>query len=410
MMTNRATQLAGECRVPRRGAGVGGRTRRRGMTLVEMLLALMIFSIVMAATLNVLNAESKSYSLGTERIAMYQNGRFALNELEKDLRTSGAGAPDMQPQVVYASDSVLVVNANYWTNTTGDVEAVYYNPDAPDSAVQSLRKTSKITIPYTSIQYPDSNYLYGGIQSPAETITFYFKLDSSSTRTDDYLLYRRINNLTPDIVARNILKVSGEPFFRYYKQTTTAAGAMSLDTVPRTSLPWRHTQAIHLSINDTGSQARIDSIRAVRVTLQVNNGRTGAAQRVRALQRLIRLPNVGLVNTKSCGDLPIFTATITATNAYASDGVTPIVNLSWARSIDELSGEQDVQRYVILRKLSSATDWGDPYSTIPATGSSTYLFTDGAVTSGQSYLYAVAAQDCTPSLSALRTTSAITIP
>jgi prepilin-type N-terminal cleavage/methylation domain-containing protein len=404
------THPAGATRQSRSDGRGRGAAQRRGMTLVEMLLALMIFSIVMAATLNVLNAENKSYTLGTERIAMYQNGRFALNELEKDLRTAGAGAPDMQPQIVYASDSVLIVNANYWTNTTGDVEAVYYNPDAPDSAVQALRKTSKITIPYTSIQYPDSNYLYGGVQSPAETITFYFMADATTSRTDDYVLYRRVNNLAPDIVAKNILRTSGEPFFRYYKQTTTAAGAMSLDTVPRASVPWRHTQAIHLSINDTGTQARIDSIRAVRVSFQVNNGRTGTAQRIRGLQRLIRLPNVGLVNTKSCGDLPIFTATPTATNAFAADGVTPIVNLSFARSVDELSGELDIQRYEIFRKLSSATDWGDPYVTIPATGASTYLFTDGAVISGQAYIYAVAAQDCTPSLSLLRSTGTVTIP
>jgi len=404
MTTHVLTPLMGRTPVAAR------RRARRGMTLVEMLVALLVFSIVMAATLNVLNAESRSYSLGTERIAMYQNGRFALNELEKDLRTAGAGAPDAQPQVVYASDSVLVVNANYWTNTTGDVEAVYYNPDAPDSAVQALRNTSKITIPYTSIQYPDSNYTYGSVQSPAETILFYFKADSTTSRTDDYVLYRRVNNLAPDIVAKNILRLTGEPFFRYFKQVTTTAGAMSLDTVAIASLPWRHTQAIHLSISDTGTLARIDSIRAVRVSFRVSNGRTSTNERIRALQRLIRLPNVGLVNTKSCGDFPIFTATPTAANDVAVDGITPIVNVTFARSVDETSGELDIQRYVIWRRLNGSTDWGDAYATIPANSSATYTFTDGAVVSGEHYYYAVAAQDCTPSISTLRSTGMVTIP
>lgn len=391
----------------RRISGAAWRRARRGMTLVEMLLALLIFSIVMAATLNVLNAESRSYSLGTERIAMYQNGRFALNELEKDLRTAGAGAPDMQPQVVYASDSVLVVNANYWTNTAGDVEAVYYNPDAPDSAVQALRITSKITIPYTAIQYPDSNYRYGSVNSPAETIQFYFVADSSTSRTDDYVMYRRVNNLAPDIVAKNILRMSGQPFFRYYKQVTVLGVATSIDTVPIASLPLRHTQPIHLSINDITT---IDDIRAVRVSFRVSNGRTGTNERIRSLQRFIRLPNVGLVNTKSCGDLPIFTDTPTAANDVAVDGITPIVNVTFHRSVDETSGELDVQRYVIWRRLSSATEWGDEYATIPANGASQYTFTDAAVVSGTSYYYAVAAQDCTPLISALRSTAMITIP
>ncbi|MDP1891069.1 MAG: prepilin-type N-terminal cleavage/methylation domain-containing protein [Gemmatimonadaceae bacterium] len=404
MTTNRA--FAGQCRAraaaPRTGA-------RRGMTLIEMLMALVIFAIVMAATLNVLNAESRSFRLGTERIAMYQNGRFALNEMEKDLRTAGAGAPDVQPQVVYVSDSVIVVNANYWTNTAGDVEAVYYNPDAPDSAVQALRNTTKITIPYTSVQYPDSNYLLGGVNSAAETIIFYFRADSSTTRSDDYVLYRRVNTLAPEIVSTNILRTPSTPFFRFFKLTTIAGGTQSLDTVPTASLPWRHTQAIHLSINDTGTAARIDSIRAVRVSFRVNNGRTGTEERFRSLSRLIRLPNVGLVNTKTCGDLPLFTDTPVAANDVAADGITPVVNITWNASVDEAAGELDVQRYVIWRRVSSITDWGDPYVTMPG-GTATYTFQDGDVASGVSYYYAVSAQDCTPSLSAQRSTNMVTIP
>lgn len=388
----------------------GARVRgRRGMTLIEMLVALLIFSIVMAATLRVLSAESRSFSLGSERIAMYQNGRFALNEMEKDLRTSGAGAPDRQPQMVYVSDSVIMVNANYWTNTAGDVEGVYYNPDAPDSAVAAMRITSKITIPYTAVQYPDSNYMNGGINSSAETILFYFQSDTSTARTGDYILYRRVNNLAPEVVSTNILRTTGTPFFRYFKLTTLTSGVQSLDTIPQASLPWRHVQPIHLSNTDIDLDARIDSIRAVRVSFTVSNGRAGTNERFHPISRLIRLPNVGLVNTRSCGDLPIFSPSPVATFAYAADGITPLVNVTFARSIDEAAGEQDVQRYVIWRRLSTTTDWGDPYATVTA-GSVTYTFTDGAVTSGLSYYYAVSAQDCTPSLSAQRTTSMVTIP
>lgn len=383
---------------------------RRGMTLIEILVALLIFSFVMAATLGVLSAESRSFMLGTERIAMYQNGRFALNELEKDLRTSGAGAPDVQPQVIYISDSVLAVNANYWTNTAGDVEAVYYNPDAPDSAVAAMRITSKITIPYTSVQYPDSNYLSGGVNSAAETILFYFRSDTSTTRTGDYILYRRVNNLSPEIVSTNILRTGSTPFFSYFVLRTVAlTGVQRLDTVPRASLPWRHTIPIHLSITDIGAAARIDSIRAVRVNFTVSNGKSGTDERFRVLSRLIRLPNVGLVNTKSCGDAPLFSANPVAANAFAVDGVTPIVEVTFPASVDEASGEEDVERYVIWRRLSTTTDWGDPYVTMPG-GAAPYTFTDGAVTSGLSYYYAVSAQDCTPTLSSQRTTSMVTIP
>jgi prepilin-type N-terminal cleavage/methylation domain-containing protein len=384
------------------------RRARRGMTLIEMMMALLIFSFVMAGALTVLRAESQSFVLGSERVAMYQNGRFAMNEMEKDLRTSGAGAPDIQPQMIYISDSVIVFNANYWTNTPGDVEAVYYNPDAPDSAVKALRSSTKITLPYTAIQYPDTSYVVGGVNSAAETISFHFALDSSTARTDDYLLVRRVNNLKPEIVATNILKTAGVPFFQYFRKVTPAAGGSGTLVQVTSGLPWRHSVPIHYSNVDTGTLARIDSIRAVRVSFTVSNGQTGDKERFRTLTRLILMPNAGLANTRSCGDQPIFAAA-PAVAATVNGGGLTIARLTWTPSVDEASGEKDVERYLVWRRLQAVTDWGDPYVAVPA-GDTLYQFDDAAVASGDSYYYAVAAQDCTPTLSDRRISNLVTIP
>ncbi len=385
----------------------GRAASRRGMTLIEMMIAIVIFGFVMAGALKVLNAESRSFSLGSERVAMYQNGRFAINEMEKDMRTSGAGAPDMQPQIIYVSDSAIVFNANYWTNTTGDVEAVYYNPDAPDSAVMALKKASQISIPFTSIMYPDTNYMVGGVNSNAETISFYFAADSSTPRTDDYVIYRRINTLAPEVIATNVLKTTGVPFFQYYRVVTPATGGNGSLVQVTAGLPWRHTVPIHLAAADTGTVARIDSLRAVRVNFTVTNAQAGAKERFRAVTRMITLPNVGLANTSSCGDVPLFSSTPVASVSTPSGS--PVVTLTWAASVDEAAGEKDVQRYVVWKRPSSVSDWGDPYVTIPG-GSATYTFTDGTLTSGTVYYYAVAAQDCTPSLSPQLVSNSVTIP
>ncbi|MBX3132237.1 MAG: hypothetical protein KF689_02465 [Gemmatimonadaceae bacterium] len=380
------------------------------MTLVEMMIAIMIFSFMMAGALSMLRSESRRFRLGGERAAMYQNGRFALNEMEKDLRTSGAGAPDIQPQLVYIADSVLVFNANYWTNTPGDVEAVYFSADAPDSAVSAMRTTSKITIPFSGgVQYPDTNYTVGGVNSAAETITFYFGRDSSTARTDDYILWRRINNLAPEVVSTNILRTPGEPFFRYFRAFATAASTW-IDTVPRASLPWRHQRPIHLSNSDTGSFARIDSVRAIRVSFTVTNGRAGTAagEQTRALTRLIRLPNVGLSSTRTCGDEPLFTSAITAVAGISPDS-TRYARLTFAPSVDENSGERDVERYLIWRRFGSIADWGEPIFALPG-GDTLLIFNDPNVIPDSTYRYAVAAQDCTPTLSQQRISNQVTIP
>ncbi len=229
------------------------RDGERGMTLVEMMLALLVFSFVMGATLAFLKAQSRGFALGSERVSMYQNTRYILNEMEKDLRTAGAGTTDAQPQLIYASNTVVAMNANYWTNTAGDVFAVYYNPDAPDSTVLALTQSQKYTLPGTSFGYPDTSYLVSGLNSGAETIIFYFALDTTTARTDDYLLYRKINVSAPEVVARNILQTGTTPFLQYYRQITPLGSPASIVLHSAAALPLMHSVKIHLSPGDTGA-------------------------------------------------------------------------------------------------------------------------------------------------------------
>ncbi len=377
----------------------------RGLTLLEMMIALVVFSFVLAGALAFLRAQGRSFSLGSQRVAMLQNGRFAFDELGKDLRTAGAGAPDIQPPLIYLGGSVVAFNANYLTNTPGDVFAVYYNPDAPNGSTDAVGLAQRFTIPLTAVIYPDTNYLEGVTNSASETITFFFGPDSTTTRTDDYVLYRQINNLATEVVSRNLLQTGAVPFFQYYRQTVVA-GVASITQVPNAGLPWRHTIPIHLALADSGPAARIDSVRAVQVSFTVTNGLTGTAERRRALSRFIRLPNVGLANKQTCGDMPLLGTALTASwNAVAGG-----VNLNWNAATDEASGERDVTRYVIWRRLATDLVWGDPYLSIPPAGLANYLFTDRAVTSGAQYVYGLAAQDCTPTNSTLVPSAQVNIP
>lgn len=380
-------------------------TDERGLTLIEMLVALVVFSAVLAGALAFLRAQGRSFSLGSQRVAMLQNGRFAIDLLEKDLRTAGAGAPDIQPQLIYLGSSVLAFNANYLTNTPGDVFAVYYNPDAVTGSTAAMTKTERITLPMTSFAYPDTSYVELGINSDAETITFWFVTDSTTARVDDFILYRQVNNLTPELVSRNILQTTGVPFFRYHR-ITMVSGNPTLSLVVNATLPWQHSIPIHLALSDTGAVARIDSVRAVQVSFTVTNGLTGTAERKRAMSRYMRLPNVGLANKKTCGDEPILGVGLTATWNPVAGGV----DLAWNAAVDEAGGEKDVQRYVIWRRLNTELAFGDPYLSIPPAGLPVYGYTDAAVVSGSSYIYGLAAQDCTPLTSTRVETLQVNIP
>jgi prepilin-type N-terminal cleavage/methylation domain-containing protein len=382
----------------------------RGMTLIELILALLVFSAVIAGALGFLRTQSRSFALGNERLGMLQNARFAITSMEKDLRTAGAANPDEQPAIVYAGNSVVAFNGNYITNVGDDIFGVYYNPDAPSGTVAALTASDRITIPGTSFSYPDTTYFTDPartLNSPSETIVFFFALDSSTVRPDDYILYRQVNAEAPELLAQNLLAVSATPLLRYYRHQTVA-GVVSLAQIPSASMPMAHSVPVHLSLGDTGVAARVDSVKAVQVTFTASNGMAGTAERQRTISRLIRLPNAGLRMKKTCGDEPQLGSVLGA----QWDDVLMGVRLNWAAAIDETMGEKDVVRYVIYRKLASdPPGWNDvePFLSIPA-GSAPYQYVDGEVTPGATYLYALAAQDCTPQTSGVAQSPPASVP
>lgn len=378
----------------------------RGLTLIELLVALLVFSVVLAGALSFLRRQSRAFTMGNERFGMLQNMRFGVNALEKDLRTAGAANPDEQPPLVYAGDDVIAFNGNYLTNVAGDVFAVYYNPDAPSGTVAALTKAEQIVIPMTSFIYPDTSYYMDPartLNSPSETIIFYFAPDSETVRPDDFILYRQVNNEPRELLGRNVLAVTGVPFFRYYRHDNSA-GPLTLLQVPAGQIPLMHSVKVHLSLADTSVFARIDSVRAVQVSFSITNGLTGTAERKRTVQRLVRLPNAGLRNKKICGDEPLLGSVGFNAVYQALPTGEPAVNLTWSPATDENGGEKDVVLYVIWRRLAANLEWGEPYLSLPA-GSVNYVFTDADVDPATSYVYALAAQDCTP-----RTSNAVSSP
>ena len=256
-------------------------------------------------------------------------------------------------------------------------------------------------IPGTAFRYPDTTY----VNSPAETIMYFFRPDSSTARDDDMVLFRRVNAATPELISNNIVRMPDRPFFEYLRLTPDPAGTR-LGQVPNGSLPLFHSRAIHLSAADTGHFAVIDSVRAVRFNFGVTNGRTGDDEQVFYHSSTTWLRNTGHTVQRTCGSSPIYNGGLNA-SVRNEDGKW-VVDLRWNAAVDETAGEQDVLRYVIWRRETTSPPSTDPYLSIPA-GNATYLYTDRSVDLGQSLEYTLAAQDCTPSLSS-KVSALVVIP
>ena len=102
----------------------GRRRTEAGFSLVELLIALVVMSLVTAAALGFFRAQSAGFRRGTERFTVMQNARFAVNALEKDLRTAGGHLTDGQPALVYADSLTVSFNADFATNDANDAFAI----------------------------------------------------------------------------------------------------------------------------------------------------------------------------------------------------------------------------------------------------------------------------------------------
>jgi type II secretory pathway pseudopilin PulG len=374
------------------------------MTLVELLVALLIMGIVTSAALALVRQQEMAFEAGTGRMDVLQNYRFAAELLERELRTAGSGVVDGQPFLVYADGATLAFNADFATNDTANSFAVYRNPTAPIEEVGALTRRRRLRLPRTSFEYPDSTYRDGGTNSPAETIVFFFAPDTSTADVHDFALFRQVNDLSPAVVARNLLPMEGRAFFEY-QEVVEESGTPRTSWVPGAALPLRHTAPVHLSAADVGAGARIDRVRAVRISFASTNGETKESRRQsRAMSRLVSMPNAGVRRLQICGGAPIFLAAVTASQLPGE----PRVEVRWSPSADDGGGENDVVRYAIFRRRPGSGDWGEPFFSVPA-GLSGYAYTDGRVVVDSAYQYAVSAQDCTPSMSGLRTSGTVTV-
>lgn len=379
---------------------------RPAFTLVEMLVAMTLLMAILGISTQLFRRQSAALSAQAGRTEAQQNGSFTLGTLDRDLRVAGAGVVDAQPLLVQAAPMAITFNADLVTRTPGDPGAVYIDTDAESGAAGVFPTTAATTLPTSSVVYPETTYMKAaGVPSGAETISFWISRDSTSPRSDDYVMFRRVNGLPPRVVARGLRYEPTDTLFEYFKADTAGA----LQPIGSASLPLYHGAMFHGSPSDTGAAAIIDSIRTVRVRLSTvyHDGRGGDA--IRRLDLTIHLMNAGLIHRTTCGEAPFGvspSAVLTDTSATVSS---PYVTVSWSHALDDGGGEKDVERYAVYRRASSSTAFSEPLASVPA-GATSYAFVDSDVRSGDQWVYGVAAQDCTPSSSPIGATAAVVIP
>lgn len=376
---------------------------RRGFSLVEMLISITIIAIVLGLTVPFFRTQVQAFGGISGRDDAQQNSRYGVSMIDRELRIAGVGVVDPQPLVVQAAPNAITFNVDLVSRDINDKGAAYYDPDINANAAVSLPKTSKVTLPLSGMQYPDSNYFQNvSAPSEAETISFWVAPDPDPAANGTYALFRRVNALPATVVAKALVLPPNEPVFRYFKADTLG----QLIEIPQNQLPIYHSAAIHNSKADSAKSAMTDSIRVVRVRLTGQYTDRKGVKNARAVETGVRIMNAGLLFFHTCGDPPIFAQPVVA---VATNVPAPKVTLTWNPSVDQSSGEKDVEQYSIYRRANATPLFGEPIASIPG-GNPNYTFVDTQVQSGDQLVYGIAAVDCGGQSSAVNSSALVIVP
>jgi hypothetical protein len=379
---------------------------RPGYTLGELLLSLTITIGIFATAVPFFTIQMRQLQQDVGRTDAQQTARYAQNMVDRELRNIGIGVQPMdptqgiprnQPKIVQAHAYAVTFNTDLVSNDTADVEAVYYDPNVANSLTMAMNAGSPISLPYASKSYPDYTYRRSDRSiSLAETVSYWVSADSTApTGSNLFVLWRRVNDGPITVVAPGIRITGSQPFFKYNR--VLASG--KLDSVATSSLPIYWDQVASIA----------DSIRTVSMTVNgVFNGfnlQNKATAFVRTVSSQTSLANIGLSMRASCGDQPLNPGAPSV--AMVNVGGVDRVQMTFSASLDEASGEKDVERYVIYRRIVGNA-WDEPIDQVGGSKSANYMWEDFDIQSGVSFEYGVAAQDCSPANSSMRVSSAFT--
>ncbi len=371
--------------------------RRRGLSLIEMMIAILLMTVVFGVSVAFFRAQTRAVDAGAGRLDALQSARYALQQIERELRE--AGGVTGQPVIVMAAPLALTFNANVRSRTT-DPQAEIVDAGYDSLAVEGFRVSRARALPLVSKTYPTINYRdENGDTTRAETISYFLRPDTISGRSDMYVLYRRANDRDSTVVTRNLqIPTDTAWFFRYQRVTSTG----TLSTIATSALP--------LYWDATSGWA--DSIRIVDLRLSgIYRDRRRGVDVTRTIYASVRVANGGRTTRRLCGAAPAAPGTPTVANYTLYTFGTRVGNrVSWAASSDDnpTTGARDVVSYVVSKRPGSGT-WV-PVGTVAARRSTTNYRWDDMMPDSGTVQYAVQAVDCGGLSSTLSTSGNVVYP
>ncbi len=147
------------------------RLNRKGVTLIELLIALVICGMVAAGIYQVFIAQSKAYTVQDQVTEVQQSVRSAMEILLRDLRMAGFDSDNLLSTVTITtpianlSDNAITVNYEYFDNTLSQYQkhtVAYWRDGGSSSLIRQLTVNDAATPQETLLENVENlNFTYG---------------------------------------------------------------------------------------------------------------------------------------------------------------------------------------------------------------------------------------------------------
>lgn len=335
---------------------------RRGLTLVEIIVAMSLTLAVFAITLPFVRAQTRALSASAGRLDADQIARYAQRAIDRDLRL--ATADSGQPRLIYAGRLGISFTANLLARDTLDPSALDVDVGADSAVTEAWRLADAASIPLTTRTFPTQAYLgVDGLPSRNETIHYFLHPDPDWARSDVYRLYRRVNAADSVALVGSIHVPAESSFFTYFVDADDTLAAIPPGSVP---LYWT---------DSTLAQVRAVGLRAAGIF----RGGVDTTETIRVVRWRTLLPALPAAATLTCGSAPAVPTGVGHSRQFAPNAGTPTsgthhVRVTWTASTGDAGGAAGVTHYVIwIRPNSNPVTW-TRIGTVPARRVGSYQF------------------------------------
>ncbi len=251
------------------------RQNTQGFSLVEMLIALTVLSIVIAAVSALMVNAMLSRHASANRFESLQASRLALDMLAEDLRAAGYGTDqsdptDLQPAIAYADSLQIILCENiqpYPDDPANPVAPYAFDPaytPRPRPLVASSWTPSRRFVGGAEMVHWTLDLNGDGIVDPDDRLTTEGADARRSRNPYDYTLVRRVYGASTSTgpgdnggatePAALVLKPGGTiaPLFNIYLRGRSTPWNWSYGPVPRDSLP--HVDRVDVNITAWSSK------------------------------------------------------------------------------------------------------------------------------------------------------------